>query len=434
MSKLDLKYRPSKFRDVLGNDGVKKLLLKRSVNGTLGDQSMMFGGPKGCGKTSFARIVARAMLCSDLNDGEPCGECSTCTAISNDVSDSVEEMDAASQGTVDHIRSMVHDADYSTISGNDKYIYIIDEAQRLSKAAQDALLKSIENRLFIVILCTTEPNSIKGPIRDRVEEYPVSPPSSELLKFALEKICVSESIVMEPDALQVVIDVNKRTPRSCILSIDALSMIGGVTVKNVESYFRFEAFSSINKVLYTLDSDPSSSLAILDTISNCESPTWIRDAFVLAISSGFRSEIGVKSTFPVKTDFFNIRGRRWTNLALDLGRIDRPSMAAIEAILLSSYIITNSPESISINPTVKTKDESTEVKSSVDSSATEVKIDGVSFSRVESLTSLDYKITPNNKQRENTNEEVSVRLDDSRAPITEKEFVSEFVSRFKGSE
>ncbi|KKK64818.1 hypothetical protein LCGC14_2980350, partial [marine sediment metagenome] len=70
-SALDLKYRPRKFSEVLGNEGVKKLLLIRSRGGTLADQSMMFGGPKGCGKTTLARLVARSIMCSDLEDGEP---------------------------------------------------------------------------------------------------------------------------------------------------------------------------------------------------------------------------------------------------------------------------------------------------------------------------------------------------------------------------
>ena len=95
----DLKYRPRKFKDVLGNDGVKQLLIARIRQGTLGDQSMMLGGPKGCGKTTLARLIARSLLCSSITDGEPCGECPACVSILDETHPDVEELDAASQGT-----------------------------------------------------------------------------------------------------------------------------------------------------------------------------------------------------------------------------------------------------------------------------------------------------------------------------------------------
>jgi len=457
VAKLDLKYRPSRFSQVLGNEGIRKLLLKRSVDGTLGDQSMMFGGPKGCGKTSMARIVARALLCADLDGGEPCGECQTCRAVLNDVCDGVEELDAASQGTVDRVRAMVQEADYGTIDGKDRHVYIIDEAQRLSKAAQDALLKAVESRLFTVILCTTEPQNIKGPIRDRVEEYPVYPPSQEELVGYLERVCQLESVTADRDALSTIVEMTGRTPRSCLLAVDSISVLGDVTVDSVSAHFRFNSYMAVDRILGSLDSDPASAFASLDELSRRESPTWIRDSIVLAISSGLRSQIGAKSTYPVKTGFFSIRGRGWLDLARDLSRIDRPSMADVEASLLSGVPASHFPIQDPVprevppppppppplpEPVDELKPEPRPEPThpappappppEPSPSKKEITVDGVTFSKAESLTTLDGKIS-SRKEDEPVGErdEIPVGLDESRAPLTEKEFVSNFLGKFR---
>lgn len=477
MSKLDLKYRPRKFSEVLGNAGVRRLLLARSRSGTLGDQSMMFGGPKGCGKTTMARIVARAMLCVDLDDGEPCGSCHVCSSVLEDSCPSVEEMDAASQGTVDRIRSMVSDSDYGTIDGSDRRVYIIDEAQRLSKAAQDALLKAVEGRFFIVILCTTEPQNIKGPIRDRMEEYPVYPPDADELAARLSDVCTEESIQFEPDALDLVVKMNGRTPRSCLLSVSALGSLGPITSSSVREYFRFNSYVFVDRVLSLLDSDPALAFDSLDSLSSMEGPTWIRDAIVFAIASGLRVDVGARSAYPVDLHFFSVRGRSWLSLAHDLGRIDRPSMADIEASLMSvpvGAIIPSSvfpvpsnastlvlpsppapskaPASVLPSPPAKT---SVPVRSETNGSVTvasvsdngpgaaspsdkdrvvnkELEIEGVTYSSRESLTTLDNKISASSSvDKTEDRESTPVGLDGSRVPITEKEFVSSFLGKFR---
>ena len=464
MSKLDLKYRPRRFSEVLGNAGIRRLLLARSRDGTLGDQSMMFGGPKGCGKTTMARIVARAMLCRDLADGEPCGSCHMCLSILNDSCQSVEEMDAASQGTVDRIRAMVSESDYGTVDGSDHRVYIIDEAQRLSKAAQDALLKAVEGRFFIVILCTTEPQNIKGPIRDRMEEYPVYPPEVGELTARLSDVCASESIQFEPEALELVVRMNKRTPRSCLLSLSALHSLGPISASSVREYFRFDSYVFVDRVLSSLDSDPVSAFESLDGLSSKESPTWIRDAIVFAVASGLRSDVGARSTYPTDLHFFPVRGRAWLSLAHDLGRIDRPSIADIEAALLtdsSAFVARSSVDALApptpvaraaappaaraaappaAPPSPPTMASDLPVsKSDLSSSVSvpsnpdkELEIEGVTFSSRENLTSLDSKVFPSSVEQPEDRGSVSVELDESRVPITEKEFVSGFLGKFRG--
>lgn len=458
MAKLDLKYRPKNFFDVLGNEGIKKILLTRSRSNTLGDQSMMFGGPKGCGKTSLARIVARAIFCTSLQDGEPCNQCDMCVSIINETCDSVEEMDSASQGTVDKIRSMIHDIDYETLDNTTNKVYILDEAQRLSKAAQDALLKTIENRDFVVILCTTEPDNIKGPIRNRVEEYPIYPPTEEDLRSRLNSICEKENINYEPDAISIIMKMNNNTPRSCILSLNTISLFGSIDTNNVKDYFRFNDYSVINDILRTVDSNPHNALSTLEVLATKESPTWIRNSIVLAISSGLRQALNMKHGYPVSIDFFNIRGRGWMETSLKLSSIDKPTLSDIESILLSrsssiNFIPVSQPspvvETVLCSDTVQNVTETKEVttptptpesppvhketiSSKPDTSVNkEIEVDGVKFSTNENLTKFDESLkNDDNNLEEVKNEVVSVTLNGEQKPISEKEFFSEFERHF----
>lgn len=477
-AKLDLKYRPQKFAEVLGNEGVKQLLLVRSKKGEFTNQSMMFSGPKGCGKTSLARLVARSIVCTARVEGEPCNECMACKSVLEETSTSVEELDAASQGTVDKIRSMVRDIEYEPLDGAETSIYIVDEAQRLSKAAQDAFLRAIENRQFIVIFCTTEPHKIQGPIRDRLEEYPIRPPTEDELVHRMTEICQKEQIQASDEVLHLIAQIHGNTPRSSFLAIDSLSDLGEITVENAKKLFRFDSYKLTDLVLTLVDSDPVKAFEYLDMLSNLESSTWIRDAIVLAVSSAFRESIGAKSTYLVPTHFFSIRQRNWIKLAQKIGGIDRPSIADIEAALLvDSQAVPESEFNTELfsNPkmsSAKSVDgqalevEMTTVSESADhplrnslselqeartenlsnymnkpvlnlppieSTSTEpkskeakpvksIEVEGVRFSSTESLTSLDDKIEKSELKKDIKRDLLEVELDKSRVPVTSKEF------------
>lgn len=478
--KLDLKYRPANFRDVLGNDGVKKLLLIRSKQGTLRAQSMMFGGPKGCGKTSLARIVAKAMVCSSVIDGEPCGSCPSCIAVADGTHQDVEELDAASQGTVDKIRSMVQDADYVPIGGSPVRIYIIDEAQRLSRQAQDALLRAIEDRILHVILCTTEPHKIQGPIRDRLEEYPIRPPDQATVTSKLTAICSAERIDFEPAAIDMIVSLNSCTPRSCIMSVATIHVSGSVTVEAVRDLFRFSSHELIDSLLTSLDSDIKTAFSVFDKLSGTESATWVRDDIIAAIAGAVRSEAGVRSGYPITTHFYQTRRIGWVKVAQNLGHIDRPTFPDILVSLLPDKILYNPlPESIHSTPAFSVatppsvsapmptpapappppiispppilasqpmfpessplpSPPSPVVKPMEAHTFGSVEVDGVRFTDNETLTSLDGKVksipgaTPDLFPTANTSELVEFNRD--RVPITEKEFVSGLLGRLRSTE
>ena len=466
---LDLKYRPSRFADVLGNDGVKNLLLTRSKGCSLSQQSMMFGGPKGCGKTTLARIVARAMKCTNLQDGEPCNECDSCISILDGTNQDVEELDAASQGTIDKIREIIRDSEFGSEDGSDLRIYFFDEAQRLSKPAQDALLQAVESRTFIIILCTTEPHKIVGPIRDRVEEYNIQPPSQDVLTTRLKDVCEKESLQYEDAALNIIATMCSRTPRSSLLALESMSILGPITTSTVSQYYRFESYELVGKILSTLDADVKLSFDFLDKLSWRESPTWIRDTIIEAISGAFRLSVGAKSKFPTETGFFPSRGRGWLIVAQDLGSVDRPSIADIEAALLKDAQIVPisipTPQNIVSSvvmepaiilppvpvpaPSVVSTSLTSPVTSPVTSPAStspqptskpppkvgskSVEVNGVKYTSGEDLTSLDKSVvftvpTPETTERV----EVRVKLDRERIPISEAEFAASFTRRLGG--
>jgi DNA polymerase-3 subunit gamma/tau len=477
---LDLKYRPRCFADVLGNDGVKRLLLKRSTQHSLSQQSMMFGGPKGCGKTTLARIVARAMKCTNLQNGEPCNECDSCISILDGTNQDVEELDAASQGTIDKIREIIRDSEFSSGDGTDLRIYFFDEAQRLSKPAQDALLQAIESRTFIVILCTTEPHKIVGPIRDRVEEYNIQPPSKDDLIIRLKDICNKEGFQYEDTALDVIAEMCSRTPRSSLLALESMSILGSITKLTVSQYYRFESYELIGRVLSTLDTDIKKAFDFLDRLSWKESPTWIRDTIIEAISGAFRLSIGAKSKFPVSTEFFSSRGRGWLSIAQDLGSVDRPSISDIEAILLRdiqsiplftpiAQSLPSAGETTVILPSVTTSTPSPvttpPASSMVVTPATPppatpppatpppatpppatpptpkaskagpppIEVNGVKYTKDEDLTSLDKSVVFTVPTKEVVKQtEVCVKLDRERIPISEAEFAASFTRRLGG--
>lgn len=152
-------YRPSRFCEVVGQEHITDVLRNQIRTGRIA-HAYLFSGSRGTGKTSTARILARAVNCLDPKDGEPCGKCAACLT---DVSESIDiiEMDAASNSKVDEMRALLEKAEFAPIYLKTK-VYIIDEAHMLSKSANNALLKTLEEppAHVVFILATTEPQAL----------------------------------------------------------------------------------------------------------------------------------------------------------------------------------------------------------------------------------------------------------------------------------
>ena len=165
------KFRPQVFSDVKGQDHIVRTLKNQIQSDRIG-HAYLFCGTRGTGKTTVAKIFAKAVNCQHPVDGEPCGECAMCKAISTGNSMNVVEIDAASNNGVDNVRDIIEQVSYSPTEGRFK-VYIIDEVHMLSTAAFNALLKTLEEppSYVIFILATTEVNKIPITVLSRCQEY-----------------------------------------------------------------------------------------------------------------------------------------------------------------------------------------------------------------------------------------------------------------------
>jgi DNA polymerase III subunit gamma/tau len=198
------KWRPLTFEDVVGQEHITETL-KKAIEKDRVAHAYIFTGTRGVGKTTTARILARALNCEKGPTPLPCGTCNTCKNIINGSSFDVIEIDGASNNSVEDIREIRDNINYSSMGGNYR-IYVIDEVHMLSKSAFNALLKTLEEPppKVIFIFATTEPQKIPATIQSRCQRYDFRRISTEQIVKQLSKICTNEKIVFEPSALMLV--------------------------------------------------------------------------------------------------------------------------------------------------------------------------------------------------------------------------------------
>jgi len=216
------KYRPSVFGDVIGQEHVTTPLSNALTSGNI-HHAYLFSGPRGCGKTSSARIMARSLNCESGPTPTPCGVCQSCKDLVANGPGSLDviELDAATHGLVDDARDLRDKAFFAPISSRYK-IYIIDEAHQLGPGAANALLKVVEeppaHALFI--FATTEPDKLIATIRSRTHHYPFRLVPPAILSNHLEKICEQEGIKVTKGVISLVVRSSGGSVR------DALSVLG----------------------------------------------------------------------------------------------------------------------------------------------------------------------------------------------------------------
>jgi DNA polymerase-3 subunit gamma/tau len=216
------KYRPSVFADVIGQEHVTVPLSNALESGRT-HHAYLFSGPRGCGKTSSARIMARSLNCEKGPTPNPCGECQSCKDLVANGPGSLDviELDAATHGLVDDARDLRDKAFFAPVQSRYK-IYIIDEAHQLGPGAANALLKVVEEppAHVIFIFATTEPDKLIATIRSRTHHYPfrLVPPGT--LAAHLEKVCNSEGVKVDKGVIPLVVRASGGSVR------DALSVLG----------------------------------------------------------------------------------------------------------------------------------------------------------------------------------------------------------------
>jgi len=216
------KYRPSIFADVIGQEHVTTPLSNALESGKI-HHAYLFSGPRGCGKTSSARIMARSLNCEKGPTPNPCGICQSCKDLVANGPGSLDviELDAATHGLVDDARDLRDKAFFAPVSSRYK-IYIIDEAHQLGPGAANALLKVVEEppAHVLFIFATTEPDKLISTIRSRTHHYPFRLVPPAILNSHLEKICASEGIKVAKGVISLVVRASGGSVR------DSLSILG----------------------------------------------------------------------------------------------------------------------------------------------------------------------------------------------------------------
>ena len=216
------KYRPSIFADVIGQEHVTEPLSNALESGRI-HHAYLFSGPRGCGKTSSARIMARSLNCEKGPTPNPCGQCQSCKDLVANGPGSIDviELDAATHGLVDDARDLRDKAFFAPVNSRYK-IYIIDEAHQLGPGAANALLKVVEEPPphVLFIFATTEPEKLIATIRSRTHHYPFRLVPPGILISHLEKVCNAEGVAVEKGVLPLVVRASGGSVR------DALSVLG----------------------------------------------------------------------------------------------------------------------------------------------------------------------------------------------------------------
>src|SRR5882672_7605972 len=220
------KWRPQTFDAVVGQDAITRTLRNALASGRIA-HAYLFAGPRGIGKTTTARLLARALLCAERTGPEPCGKCAVCVEGLAGTLVDVIEIDGASNRGIEEIRTLRENVKYMPARGRYK-VYIIDEVHQLTEAAFNALLKTLEEPPphIVFVLATTDPREIPATVLSRVQRFDFRPIAPETLRTSLEHILAQEKIPFDAGALPVIVRAAEGSLRDALSLLDTAIAYG----------------------------------------------------------------------------------------------------------------------------------------------------------------------------------------------------------------
>ncbi len=291
------KYRPQRFSELVGQEHVTTALQNALRDGRVG-HAYLFSGPRGTGKTTTARLLAKALNCTNRgDDGDPCGVCDSCVAIAEGSSLDVIEVDAASKSRVEEMRDLLERVAYLS-AGGAKKVYILDEVHMLSASAEAALLKTLEEspEHVVFVLATTDPLKVAPTIRSRTQHYEFSLYSLDEIVGHLADVCAKEGVDADREALAVIARAGAGSMRDSLSLLDQAIAHGRVDLEQVSVLFGGSAFDRRLAILGAVaDEDVAGALVALGELLDAgheprrlteDLLATVRDAFLLTSARG----------------------------------------------------------------------------------------------------------------------------------------------------
>ena len=272
------RYRPRRFAELKGQDHVVRALRTSVAEGREG-QAYLFSGPRGTGKTTTARIMAMVLNCENPQGGEPCCECASCLSVEQGTSYDVHELDAASNNGVDAMRDLIEKASLGT-PGRHK-VYILDEVHMLSKGAEAALLKTLEEPPphVVFVLATTDPQKMSDTIRSRTQHLQFHLLGPDTLQEHVRWVAADAGLTVSDEAIEQVIAQGAGSPRDTLSALELVSNSGGGATEVIALDDFIEAM---------IDHDPGRGLTMVaHAVSRGRDPRTITEELIGFMRNGF---------------------------------------------------------------------------------------------------------------------------------------------------